>query len=63
MKKSLLFIGALLAVGIASYAIYKSTQDEITNFPSANSGIVAFGDSLTYGKGSTQGGGFVKQIG
>ena len=36
--------------------------EEITNFPSANSGVVAFGDSLTYGVGSAQGGGFVSML-
>ena len=37
-------------------------EEEITNSPSTNSGVVAFGDSLVEGVGSARGGGFVRML-
>jgi len=37
-------------------------EKEITNYPSLNVGVVAFGDSLVEGVGSEAGGGFVRML-
>jgi acyl-CoA thioesterase I len=60
MKRNLAII-LLLAVFLVIYLSFTHTRN-ITNFPSVNSGIVAFGDSLVEGIGSSKGGGFVKML-
>lgn len=52
-------IGALALIAIFLY-VFISREPSIKNFPSENSGVVAFGDSLVQGVGSERGGGFVR---
>lgn len=56
MKKIVLIF--LLAV-VAIYAGFFRDGEKIANYPSDNEGIVAFGDSLVEGIGSSKSGGFV----
>lgn len=59
--RKLFAIPVLLLIALSGYTLFTYFEDEeITNFPSENSGIVAFGDSLVQGVGSTASGGFVK---
>ncbi len=60
MKKSVL-ITVIIVISVVAYFTYGS-QGEITNYPSSGTDIIAFGDSLVLGIGSTQGGGFVKML-
>ncbi|OHA91282.1 MAG: hypothetical protein A2758_02345 [Candidatus Zambryskibacteria bacterium RIFCSPHIGHO2_01_FULL_49_18] len=58
MKKiSLIIIGAAV---VAGFFFLRPT--EIINYPSAGTDVIAFGDSLTAGVGSSRGEGFVKMI-
>jgi len=61
MKKFIPVILILIALFITVYLVYK-TQTKITNYPSSGTDIIAFGDSLVLGVGSTRGGGFVKML-
>jgi lysophospholipase L1-like esterase len=54
-------IGALLLVGLGAWVVFGGT-DEVTNYPPKNTTIVAFGDSLVYGQGSTKGNDFVSAL-
>lgn len=55
MKKSIL-IGLVAVVGLFFvWLIFFRGGDEIRNYPSPNSGIIVFGDSLAEGVGSTHG--------
>ncbi|MDO8565499.1 MAG: GDSL-type esterase/lipase family protein [bacterium] len=58
IKKSLVTV----LIVVVAYFAYQNFQTEVANYPSQNQGIVAFGDSLTYGIGSTADGGFVKML-
>jgi acyl-CoA thioesterase I len=53
----------IIAIAIAAFcalALYLGAiSAKVTNFPSPNRGVVAFGDSLVEGIGSERGGGFV----
>lgn len=49
----------VIALFLALLTLYGS-QRKITNFPSSNIGVAAFGDSLVEGTGSTLGGGWVR---
>ncbi len=53
MRKYLI---AALAICAAGTAFYFYSESRITNYPSAGTDIIAFGDSLTYGRGSSTGG-------
>ncbi len=55
-------IGALLLVGL-SWWFLMAGDDAITNYPPKNDTVVAFGDSLVYGQGSTKGNDFVSVLG
>jgi acyl-CoA thioesterase I len=55
-------IGALLLIGL-SWWFFMAGDDVITNYPPKNDTIVAFGDSLVYGQGSTKGNDFVSVLG
>lgn len=57
-RKNLLALAAALAIVWAFF----SSRQIITNYPSSGTHIIAFGDSLVEGVGSTQGGGFVKML-
>lgn len=63
MKKkrnaTVLKAAGVVAVFLLLLTLYGS-QKKITNFPSENTGMVAFGDSLVEGKGSALGGGWVR---
>ncbi len=61
MKKIACVVLAL-AVLVLAFFWFSDSKEKIKNFPSTNTGIVAFGDSLTYGVGSTQSGGFVSLL-
>lgn len=54
MKK--VWLAAIVLCLILAGSFYWGGERGITNYPSQNSGIVAFGDSLVEGVGSTQGG-------
>lgn len=58
MKKGFLILIAVV-IALAAILIFGSESGNIANYPSENSGIIAFGDSLVEGVGSTSGGGFV----
>lgn len=61
MKKVILAI-ILIFVAITLHKVVKSPASSIINYYSDNVGVVAFGDSLTYGVGATVGGGYVKML-
>ncbi len=60
--KKLIFI--LIAIAVIILAIFFAREREVsvTNYSSSGTDIIAFGDSLVTGIGSTQGGGFVKML-
>lgn len=61
LRKYWKFVLAVLVVAlVASFVVVESQK--ITNQDSKNGGVVAFGDSLVEGVGSTRGGGFVKML-
>lgn len=61
MKRVFVVCILIICVFVAAYFIYKP-QDKIANYPSSGTDIIAFGDSLVFGTGSTQGGGFVRML-
>ncbi len=61
MKKVISVALILVALSVTVYLAYGS-QTKITNYPSGGTDIIAFGDSLTFGVGSTRGGGFVRML-
>lgn len=60
MNKKYFFIILAIAVLAVGY-FWVSSEREVVNYPPKNTTIVAFGDSLVRGVGST-GGGFVAQL-
>ena len=61
MKKIyLLVIIVLVFIGGAYFVLDSETK--ITNYPSSGTDIIAFGDSLVLGVGSTESGGFIKML-
>ncbi len=61
MKKGLLGFGLLVPVSLV-YLIIFAGSGKITNYPSAGTEIVAFGDSLVFGVGATAGNDFVSVL-
>lgn len=61
MKKYWKWGVAVLVVALVAYFVVAESR-EITNQDSSNGGVVAFGDSLVEGIGSSNGGGFVKML-
>lgn len=55
-------LGFLALGAIVLFGFFKFGQPTITNWPSLNSGVVAFGDSLVEGVGATEAGGFVSML-
>ena len=61
MKKFVYITVAVTVVLLAFYLLYKP-EAKITNYPSSGTDIIAFGDSLVEGVGSTEDGGFVRML-
>lgn len=61
MKNILLVLGFAIVVGL-TWVFFHDTQTPITNYPPKNETIVAFGDSLVRGQGSTEGSDFVSVL-
>ncbi|MFT7644729.1 MAG: acyl-CoA thioesterase-1 [Candidatus Paceibacteria bacterium] len=61
MKKLSLIVAGLVAT-ITIYFVLSASTQTITNYPSSGTTIVAFGDSLVEGVGSTNGNDFVSQL-
>lgn len=61
MKNLLVIVVGFIAAG-AIYLVFFGGTKEITNYPSTNTTIVAFGDSLIVGAGSTKGNDFVSEL-
>jgi acyl-CoA thioesterase I len=57
-KRKIVLVLSLIALAAIFLYVIKPAPG-ITNYPSKNTGIVAFGDSLVQGVGSARGGGFV----
>lgn len=62
VKYQLIISGILLVVIVALGIFYFSRPTPITNYPSHGSDIIAFGDSLVEGVGSTEGNDFVSLL-
>jgi acyl-CoA thioesterase I len=58
-KRKIALAFSLIALLAIFLYLTKLSSPDITNYPSKNTGIVAFGDSLVEGVGSARGGGFV----
>ena len=61
MKKFIYITVAVAVIAVGFYLSFKP-QVRVTNYPSIGTDIIAFGDSLTFGVGSTRGGGFVRML-
>lgn len=62
MKYHIIILGIFFAVSVALGIFYFSRTGPITNYPSKGTDIVAFGDSLVAGVGSTDGNDFVSLL-
>ena len=62
MKYRIIIVSILLAAFVALGIFYFSRTGPITNYPSKGTDIVAFGDSLVAGVGSTDGNDFVSLL-
>ena len=60
MKLIVVGMAVLIGLGLIVYAF--SPEAPITNYPSAGTDIIAFGDSLVAGVGATPGAGLVAQL-
>jgi lysophospholipase L1-like esterase len=60
MNKSVYILVGILILVVGSYFIFRS--EKITNYPPKEGSIVAFGDSLVAGYGSTKGNDFVSLL-
>ncbi|MCE9548825.1 hypothetical protein K8Q98_00265 [Candidatus Nomurabacteria bacterium] len=56
-KKELFWVGIIVSL-LVLYVLFH-TEEKIVNYPAKNNTIVAFGDSLIEGVGSSNGGGFI----
>lgn len=59
--KKLFSVSGILLIVLAAFYFFKPGE-MITNYPPKNSKVVAFGDSLIHGTGSTPGNDFVSQL-
>lgn len=57
-KTTWIIIGSLI-ISIAAYLLFREKDSVITNYPPVQGPIVALGDSLVYGYGSTMGNDFI----
>ena len=63
MKRKRVFQAlAIIAAALAAYFVYQNLGNKITNHPNEGISVIAFGDSLVYGIGSSVGGGFVNLL-
>lgn len=62
VKLRIVILSVLLAVLVAFGVYYFSRTTPITNYPSSGTDIIAFGDSLVEGVGSTNGNDFVSLL-
>jgi len=62
MTKTVLIIVGVVAVVIAAYFLLRNKDTMITNFPPMQGPVVALGDSLVFGYGSTMGNDFVSLL-
>lgn len=63
MDSRYFLVGAVaVVVVVAGYFLFFHREAPITNYPSAGTDIIAFGDSLVYGEGATDGHDFVSLI-
>lgn len=62
MKYPVIFFGVLLALSVIFGAFYFFRAETVTNYPSKGKDIIAFGDSLVEGAGSTDGNDFVSLL-
>lgn len=60
--KKILILGSILAIIILVYFLFSGSSNAIKNNPSSGANIVAFGDSLVVGVGSTEGNDFVSVL-
>lgn len=61
-RKTLWAVGSAAILIVAGYFFWPSAQATITNYPSAGTDLVAFGDSLVFGSGTTEGNDFVSVL-
>ena len=59
--KKISFFFILTIVSVSAY-LFLSGEPQVLNHPSKGTGVVAFGDSLVYGQGSTSGNDFVSLL-
>ncbi|MBY0328734.1 arylesterase [Patescibacteria group bacterium] len=62
MTKTIQIIVGIVVIAIAIYFLFKNKNTVITNFPPVQGPIVALGDSLVFGYGSTMGNDFVSLL-
>lgn len=62
MKIRTIILAVLLVIFVALGIYYFSQGEKITNYPSNGTDIIAFGDSLVEGLGSTSGNDFVSRL-
>ena len=60
--KKVSVIAAGLVVLVTGYFLFFDTDEKITNYPSSGTTIIAFGDSLVEGVGSTKNNDFVSKL-
>ncbi len=61
-KKIYYVVAVLFAAGIVFASFYSFRDEPIKNYPSSGSDIIAFGDSLVFGTGATEGRDFVSLL-
>jgi len=64
MQRNIILGFLVLVVGcVVVYLFFMGDTNRITNYPPKNTTIVAFGDSLVFGQGATEGNDFVTRLG
>ncbi len=62
-KKQLIYAGLIIIILTATFYFFLRGNEKIANYPPKNQIVVAFGDSLIEGEGSTAGNDFISVIG
>ncbi len=62
-KKQLIYAGLIIIILTATFYFFLRGNEKITNYPPKNQIVVAFGDSLIEGIGSTSGSDFISVVG